>query len=373
MNAISLCSGGGLVDVAFTILGLPLVAAVEIDAAIAGVYAANHGSDHLRVESITDTDFSTFPAHTVGWASPSCKNFSQAKEHGHESADDTAVATAISRYLCTCTPAVFVLENVRGYRKSAGLLRIVHTLLALDYSVDIQVVNAANFGVAQTRERLILRARREGGMPPLPAPVPWVGWYAAIADLVDTLPPSAFAPWQLARLPVELTEHGLFDMGNAGRTGYSERNMPLILRPPAQPAPTIATAAPPRAFLINGANAGRDLSILPAEVPAFTVSAQPANKHPERAFLVDSQESNTPRSSERPAFAVPASVAKGPPRVGLSHGRVVKMTPRALARFQSVPDSYLLPSHVGLACCVIGNGVPVLLAQAVIAGLLPSS
>jgi site-specific DNA-cytosine methylase len=46
------------------------------------------------------------------------------------------------------------------------------------------------------------------------------------------------------------------------------------------------------------------------------------------------------------------------------------MTPRALARFQSVPDSYQLPDSNALACRVIGNGVPVLVAQAVTASLL---
>jgi site-specific DNA-cytosine methylase len=41
------------------------------------------------------------------------------------------------------------------------------------------------------------------------------------------------------------------------------------------------------------------------------------------------------------------------------------MTPRALARFQSVPDDYTLPDANGLACEIIGNGVPPLLAKAI--------
>ncbi len=47
------------------------------------------------------------------------------------------------------------------------------------------------------------------------------------------------------------------------------------------------------------------------------------------------------------------------PRAWLSAGRVVKMTPRALARFQSVPDAYVLPDKASLACRIIGNGVAV--------------
>jgi site-specific DNA-cytosine methylase len=51
------------------------------------------------------------------------------------------------------------------------------------------------------------------------------------------------------------------------------------------------------------------------------------------------------------------------PRAWLSQGRVVRMTPRALARFQAFPDTYALPDGAALACRVIGNAVPPLLMQ----------
>ena len=59
-----------------------------------------------------------------------------------------------------------------------------------------------------------------------------------------------------------------------------------------------------------------------------------------------------------------------PMRAWLSSGRVVKMTPRALARFQSLPDSYILPDKASLACTVIGNMVPSLLMQQIVEPLL---
>jgi site-specific DNA-cytosine methylase len=46
------------------------------------------------------------------------------------------------------------------------------------------------------------------------------------------------------------------------------------------------------------------------------------------------------------------------------------MTPRALARFQSVPDSYELPTKRALAAKVIGNMVPPLLMQRIAEGML---
>ncbi len=43
--------------------------------------------------------------------------------------------------------------------------------------------------------------------------------------------------------------------------------------------------------------------------------------------------------------------------------RVVQLTPRCLARFQSVPNSYVLPDQKRLACKVIGNMVPPLFME----------
>jgi site-specific DNA-cytosine methylase len=76
----------------------------------------------------------------------------------------------------------------------------------------------------------------------------------------------------------------------------------------------------------------------------------------------------TVRESIEPSNTI-VSVGDGhsvSPRAWLSAGRVVRMTPRALARFQSIPDSYILPDNNKLACTVIGNGVCPLLYQRII-------
>jgi len=39
-------------------------------------------------------------------------------------------------------------------------------------------------------------------------------------------------------------------------------------------------------------------------------------------------------------------------------GRIVRMNVRALARFQTFPDSYRLPDSLSLAGRIIGNAVP---------------
>ena len=52
-----------------------------------------------------------------------------------------------------------------------------------------------------------------------------------------------------------------------------------------------------------------------------------------------------------------------------TRGRVVAMTPRCLARFQSFPDSYELPESKTLAAKGIGNAVAPLMYQRILEGL----
>jgi site-specific DNA-cytosine methylase len=78
----------------------------------------------------------------------------------------------------------------------------------------------------------------------------------------------------------------------------------------------------------------------------------------------------TIRNSQEPCYTVSASIEKRAARAWLSQGRVVQMTPRALARFQSIPDWYKLPDKNGLACTVIGNGIPSRMGARIIEAML---
>jgi DNA (cytosine-5)-methyltransferase 1 len=202
-TGITLCSGGGLAALGLQAAGVQLVGAVEYDPAIAAVYSANLG-DHITVAPVQEVDYRPWAGVDVLQVSPPCPSFSVAKAGGQETELDTAIAAAIVRAITTIRPRVLWVENVEGYAASASYRAIRAALDNLDYWSHATVVNAADMGVAQTRRRLILRAVSGGWMQPfrpLPAALPWVGWYAAIADLIPTLPESAFADWQEAYRP----------------------------------------------------------------------------------------------------------------------------------------------------------------------------
>ena len=54
----------------------------------------------------------------------------------------------------------------------------------------------------------------------------------------------------------------------------------------------------------------------------------------------------------------------------MKQGRVVSMTPRALGRFMTLPDWYVLPEKKTLASKIIGNGFPCLAAEKILRQLL---
>jgi DNA (cytosine-5)-methyltransferase 1 len=370
----TLFSGGGGCE-ALLKQRIDFVHAVEYDPAIAAVYHANHPETCLHVASVCDVDYAPWGALDYLHASPVCKEFSQAKTGGVEGENDIQTALAVVRCLEQTTPRVFTLENVGAYQHSKSYKLICRALDLAGYMWHAEVLNSADFAVPQTRRRLILRAVKDALLPGLAAPERWVGWYAAIEDLLPGLPDSAFAPWQLARLPEAITGHTFFnqnesDDGRGGTYGVTARSA-------IAPSTTIKASVGAswyKAFIVSNAATEYGDGIRAAAEPVHSITAQANGRT--RAWLVESKNANQQygdgmRRDDEPATTVITDHKPShQPKAWLSAGRVVRMTPRALARFQSLPDSYMLPDKAGLACTVIGNMVPSLMMQKIVEPLL---
>lgn len=413
-TSASLFTGGGIFETGAMMAGFKPVWGVEIRPDIAAVAEQNVPGLKVIVSDVAAVDYSALPKVDHLHASPSCKNASQAS-NGEEAPEDLSSARAVCRALEEVKPACFTLENVWQYRNFESFKLIVRKLRELGFFVDWWHLNSANYGVPQTRQRLILIARKDR-QPRKPQPthsdtpdawgvyLPWVGWYEAIADLVDTLPDSQFAPWQLERLPTELKSMLLAQGGyqgeivnrepsepsftvtsnsnqagvrallinGAGNTNFKEAKPGKGCRHETDPAQTVTTVTKdggqlPKAFLVNKSADKYGDGVNYAESRAFSVVATSQGRY--KAYIVDGQNDRTfdgmptIREADQPVYTV-SNQAKGA-AYALCLGRVVKMTPRALARFQSIPDWYQLPDRNGLACEIIGNGVATLLAKAI--------
>ena len=84
-------------------------------------------------------------------------------------------------------PEIFVIENVKGLLLSAnGWFKeeIVDTIKKLGYSIEFDVLNAADFGVPQARERAIFICSKHGAIS---MPKPTVTKYVTVRDAIEDL------------------------------------------------------------------------------------------------------------------------------------------------------------------------------------------
>ena len=202
-------SGGGLVEEGLKGIIDPVVA-VEYDEKISGVYRNNFGQ-HIVTADVRDVDPKELVKHIDGeveyfHASPVCKNYSQAKSNHAELELDKETAASTAEFINAIKPKVVTVENVKGYKDSEAMKIITDALDANGYTWDADVYNAADYGGYTNRERLIVRAVRDGKLPDKPEKMARKsGWYEAVADIIPTLTEkkNGVAPWMDIRLKAD--------------------------------------------------------------------------------------------------------------------------------------------------------------------------
>ena len=202
-------SGGGLVEEGLKGIIDPVVA-VEYDEKISGVYRNNFGQ-HIVTADVRDVDPRELVKQIDGeveyfHASPVCKNYSQAKSNHAEVELDKETAASTAEFINAIKPKVVTIENVKGYKDSDAMKTITDALDANGYTWDADVYNAADYGGYTNRERLIVRAIRDGKLPEKPKKMAHKsGWYEAVADIIPTLTEkkNGVAPWMDIRLKAD--------------------------------------------------------------------------------------------------------------------------------------------------------------------------
>ena len=244
MKAGTYFSGGGLVEEGLKGIIDPVVA-VEYDRKISGVYRNNFGQ-HIVTADVRDVDPKELVKQIDGeveyfHASPVCKNYSQAKSNGGEVELDKETAKSTADFIDAVKPRVVTIENVKGYKDSEAMKIITQALDKNGYTWDADVYNAADYGGYTNRERLIVRAVKDGELPEKPKKQPRKsGWLEAVEDILPTLTvkESGVAPWMDVRLKVDgidwqKVEKPLYVMGSAYADGkiphaYGDEILPTL-------------------------------------------------------------------------------------------------------------------------------------------------
>lgn len=124
-------------------------------------HAANHPETTHACQDLHQADFRDAPAHDLLLASPACQGHTPArgKEKPHH---DKQRATAWSVVTCAEVhrPPVVLVENVPDFAKWVLYRAWCEALHALGYALSPMVLDAADSGVPQERQRLFVVATR---------------------------------------------------------------------------------------------------------------------------------------------------------------------------------------------------------------------
>lgn len=205
-TALSLFTGAGGLDLGFHFEGFKIVACIEIDRIFCDTLWMNRGRYLPEDCLIINDDIGHVRPSALGIGrvdiiigGPPCQTFSAAGRRVGGAAgrlDERGnLFKHYRRFVNHFQPEVFIFENVRGILGSSGgedWRQIMSYFKPLHYSLSFKVLDAADYGLPQHRERLVLvgvRKRREVLFPrPSHGPdsalnLPYVTAREAIADL----------------------------------------------------------------------------------------------------------------------------------------------------------------------------------------------
>ena len=154
---IDLFCGIGGIRMGMTAQEFECVFSCDINVECRRTYLANF--DEMPMGDITQIDEDTIPAHQVLCAGFPCQPFSiSGKQKGFEDTRGTLFFD-ICRIADKKKPDVIFLENVKHLIHHNGgrtLQTILESLQTIGYETNWSVLNAADFGVPQNRERIII-------------------------------------------------------------------------------------------------------------------------------------------------------------------------------------------------------------------------
>jgi DNA (cytosine-5)-methyltransferase 1 len=120
-------------------------------------YSLNHLGVVVRCQDLRQTNFYEWPDSDGGIASPSCKGHTRArgKDEPHHD-QERGTAWAVVENLEAKRPGFMVMENVREMLDWLLYPAWEDAVQRLGYSISVNIRDAADYGVPQHRERILL-------------------------------------------------------------------------------------------------------------------------------------------------------------------------------------------------------------------------
>jgi DNA (cytosine-5)-methyltransferase 1 len=173
-TAVDLFAGAGGTTQGLRHAGFRVLAAVENDPSAVQTYALNHPDTQLYARDIRRVQAPALARRlaTAGrldllTACPPCQGFSTLGRGGVDDERNDLVGS-VARFTRALQPRAVVLENVPGLAADGRLARL-ERMLDKHYAVRRWIIDAADFGIPQHRQRVILVAIERSPDLALPA------------------------------------------------------------------------------------------------------------------------------------------------------------------------------------------------------------
>lgn len=162
MNIISLFSGAGGLDLGLVQAGNQVIWANDIDKNAVETYKHNIG-DHIVCDDIKNIDIASLPDGDVVVGGFPCQGFSQANRFRMLDDERNFLYKFFYDVIKIKQPKFFIAENVKGILslgKGEAIKQIIADFEKAGYRTELHLVNMANYGVPETRQRVIIIGQR---------------------------------------------------------------------------------------------------------------------------------------------------------------------------------------------------------------------
>jgi DNA (cytosine-5)-methyltransferase 1 len=167
LKAIDLFAGCGGLSLGLRDAGFRVVLAIDADDLAAKTYKANHPKTVVVRDDITAVDPNILMRRLklkkgdldLLAGCPPCQGFSRMRTlNGARDGDEEKnnLVWMFLKFVLAFEPKTIMLENVPGLHKDFRLAKIKASLKDAGYSISDAVLNAADYGVPQSRRRLVL-------------------------------------------------------------------------------------------------------------------------------------------------------------------------------------------------------------------------
>lgn len=167
LRAISLFAGAGGMDVGVSNAGFKIIAASELDPHASNTYRHNHPDTILIEGDINDEEnfnqITAFKDVDLVVGGPPCQGFSVAGKMDKNDPRSQLVFSYCS-VIEAIKPKAFIMENVKSLGSLAKFHDVRNEILErmknAGYNVTMHILNAKDFGVPQSRERVFFTGTR---------------------------------------------------------------------------------------------------------------------------------------------------------------------------------------------------------------------